>query len=379
MNLCFQKTKLNLLAACLVFTLSGCAGLSQRGVDSAVQGNGVMIKQIIIVADASISMSVENKLLQEMDFLRLFVKTMPEENYDAGFLAFNFDTAVLQHLQPFHRNSLSGQIPRLIKMGGDTRLDTAIRMIGKELKDASGKTAVLIVSDGMNIEEKSVMSAGQVLLASYPDEICIHSVHIGADVEGYALLRRISQWTKCGSSRSADLIKTSETMHSFVREIFFGIKTEMPEGRIEDEEAPQADSDEDGVPDAKDECPNTPKGAKVDSRGCWVIQNLQFDFDKYVIKPEFYPILDEVVSVLEKNAGVTIQIDGHTDSHGTEKYNQILSENRAKAVMQYLVVNGIGQERLRIKGWGESMPIKPNDSPENMALNRRVELNEATE
>jgi OOP family OmpA-OmpF porin len=99
-----------------------------------------------------------------------------------------------------------------------------------------------------------------------------------------------------------------------------------------------------------------------------------FDFDKYDIKPEAYPVLDEVVSVLNKNPEVEVEIQGHTDGVGSAEYNQTLSENRAKTVMDYLVRGGIEPNRLSSKGYGLTMPVAPNDTEEGRAQNRRVRL-----
>jgi OmpA-OmpF porin, OOP family len=135
-----------------------------------------------------------------------------------------------------------------------------------------------------------------------------------------------------------------------------------------------SDSDRDGVYDYKDKCPGTPVGVKVDSRGCWVIKGVHFDTAKWDIKPEFYPILEAVVTVLANNPDLDVEIEGHTDNSGSLEFNQKLSENRAKAIMEYFIKEGINPKRLPAKGFGLSQPIDTNDSPEGRAKNRRVEL-----
>jgi len=149
---------------------------------------------------------------------------------------------------------------------------------------------------------------------------------------------------------------------------------DTPQGVKVDEKGCPLDSDGDGVPDYRDECPGTPQGAIVDERGCWVIRGALFDFDKYVVKNRYYPDLDHVVEVMTKNPGVKIEIQGHTDNKGTQDYNQILSENRAGAVMSYLTRRGIDRSRMSIKGFSFNKPIATNETDEGRALNRRVEL-----
>jgi OOP family OmpA-OmpF porin len=135
------------------------------------------------------------------------------------------------------------------------------------------------------------------------------------------------------------------------------------------------DSDKDGVTDDRDKCPGTPEGARVDERGCWVV-DIQFDFDKSVVKPKYDPVLKQIADILKKHPEVkSVRVDGHTDSTGTEKYNQKLSERRAKAVKDHLIKKGgISASRLKSKGYGESQPIAPNTTKEGQAKNRRVEL-----
>jgi OOP family OmpA-OmpF porin len=134
------------------------------------------------------------------------------------------------------------------------------------------------------------------------------------------------------------------------------------------------DADEDGVCDDVDQCLGTPKGAKVDERGCWVIDTKYFDFDKAELKPMYYGSLDAVVNVMKANPDLKVQLDGHTCDLGKAQYNQKLSERRAKAVLDYLVNNGIDPQRLSWQGYGETQPAYPNTSEENRAKNRRVEL-----
>jgi outer membrane protein OmpA-like peptidoglycan-associated protein len=91
------------------------------------------------------------------------------------------------------------------------------------------------------------------------------------------------------------------------------------------------DEDGDGVTDDKDACPGTPRGIAVDERGCWAMSSdLLFDFDKAVIKTEYYPVLDETKTIFDQYPTMKVQIDGHADSTGPEGYNQQLSEKRAK-------------------------------------------------
>lgn len=99
-----------------------------------------------------------------------------------------------------------------------------------------------------------------------------------------------------------------------------------------------------------------------------------FDFDKSVIKPDFTDELDQAADLLAANDDVTVRIDGHTDSVGTDEYNMGLSERRAESVAAYLDGKGIARDRMTVAWFGESQPVASNDTAEGRAQNRRVEI-----
>ncbi len=142
------------------------------------------------------------------------------------------------------------------------------------------------------------------------------------------------------------------------------------------------DSDGDGVIDELDKCPDTPDGVKVDEKGCppaaeqgsIIFRNIQFDLNKATLGEGSYPILDEVTDYMKANAGVKMEVQGHTCNLGTAAYNLRLSDQRATTVRDYLVKNGVADDRLTAKGYGLTQPIAPNDKEENRAKNRRVEF-----
>ncbi|MCP4283589.1 MAG: OmpA family protein [Gammaproteobacteria bacterium] len=140
------------------------------------------------------------------------------------------------------------------------------------------------------------------------------------------------------------------------------------------------DSDGDGVMDADDRCPGTRAGAKVDSSGCEVVENLtvnlvedEFDFDSAALKPAMEDALDELAARIKASKGhEQLTITGHTDSVGSEGYNMGLSERRAQAAAAYLEASGI--DSISTNGMGESSPVGDNGTAEGRAQNRRVEI-----
>jgi outer membrane protein OmpA-like peptidoglycan-associated protein len=105
-----------------------------------------------------------------------------------------------------------------------------------------------------------------------------------------------------------------------------------------------------------------------------VLENIFFEFNKTNLLPESYSELDKVGAFISKNNIQLIEIGGHTDSEGSESYNQKLSEGRAKSVVDYLRAKGIPPEKMRAVGYGESKPIDTNRTEEGRAINRRVEF-----
>ncbi len=104
------------------------------------------------------------------------------------------------------------------------------------------------------------------------------------------------------------------------------------------------------------------------------VRPIFFDFDKSDIKPESFPIIDEIVDQMMSRPKLRLEIQGHTDNVGTVEYNQSLSERRAKAVFDALVERGVDSKRLRWRGFGLSHPIAPNDTEEGRAKNRRTQF-----
>ena len=112
----------------------------------------------------------------------------------------------------------------------------------------------------------------------------------------------------------------------------------------------------------------------IEANASIVLKNIFFDNNQYDLKPASQIELAEVVQLLRENPKVSILISGHTDNVGGAKTNLLLSENRAKAVVAYLTAQGIAAARLSAKGFGDTQPVKPNDSEAGKAMNRRTEL-----
>ncbi len=111
-----------------------------------------------------------------------------------------------------------------------------------------------------------------------------------------------------------------------------------------------------------------------EERKQFVLENLLFETNSAIIKESSYPILDKLIEYLKYEEENSFEISGYTDDVGSEQSNQLLSENRAVAVVNYLVEHGIAHERLIAKGYGELNPISDNSTEEGRAKNRRTEI-----
>ena len=152
-----------------------------------------------------------------------------------------------------------------------------------------------------------------------------------------------------------------------------------------------ADRDLDGIVDASDKCPDEPesKNEYLDDDGCpdvrpamvritqdqiEIKEKIQFEVAKSRILPVSYGILNQVAQVMRDYPNIAIRIEGHTDSDGSDAYNLKLSQQRAAAVLDYLVSQGLDAKRMGSVGLGETQPIDTNRTSDGRATNRRVEF-----
>ena len=101
---------------------------------------------------------------------------------------------------------------------------------------------------------------------------------------------------------------------------------------------------------------------------------INFAYDSAEVQPQFRRTLDQVASTLAEYNQTYIDVYGHTDSTGSDAYNQQLSERRAISVADYLAGRGVQSARIATRGYGETQPVANNDTPEGQAANRRVEI-----
>jgi OOP family OmpA-OmpF porin len=151
----------------------------------------------------------------------------------------------------------------------------------------------------------------------------------------------------------------------------------VPAPAPEPRPTPPADTDQDGVVDSRDRCPGTPRGVAVDADGCEqkgsiTLEGVMFELNSADLTAESRPVLARVADDLKKYPRLRVELQGHTDSSGSDEYNLKLSERRAQAVRDYLIAQGVSSEQVEARGYGETQPIASNSTAEGRARNRRV-------
>jgi OmpA-OmpF porin, OOP family len=337
------------------------------------------VDNFMVLFDSSSSMGNKYNGQEKLAIARAVVSsmnlTLPELTFTAGMRTFGHCSSVTREpsvlvygLTKYTTAGLGSAIDGVTCAGGITPLGSAVAGAHEDLKGVSGKTALIIVSDGKDLVH-SPKAEIENMAADFGNRLCVYTIQIGDDPAGAKSLEQLTTVTDCGFASTAGNLAPASNMAKFVEQVFLSpapIPVAAPQ--------PFIDSDGDGVPDHLDKCPGTPKGAKVDAEGCWIIGTIHFDFDKAEIMPDAIPVLNEIGNVMRKNSGLNMNINGFTDNIGTLEYNRKLSERRAQSAKNYLVEKGIDGNRFSINGFSYTMPVSSNDTQEGRRMNRRVEF-----
>ncbi len=276
-----------------------------------------------------------------------FKMTAGLRTFGRGYGLFSINsTDLIYGMTDYTKPGMKEGLGKITFAAGNTPLSLAIDAATADLQSVEGDIAVIIISDGMS-NAGDPIEAAENMKKTYGDRICIYTILVGDDFEGYKTMRDIANAGECGFMVKTPQITTPEGLTDFVRKVFLGY-------RVEAQPAPE------------------PEPYKVVEKV--VLNAVMFDLDKSDIKPTFYPVLDEAIEILQKHASKNVLIEGHTCSLGSDAYNQGLSERRATSVKKYLIDKGIKPQRLRINGRGETKPVADNATEDGRKRNRRVEF-----
>ncbi len=332
-----QCKKVSVCVVVILFVVLGFAGFSQAKlvpkVDSFVlfvDQSGSMYMHHKQVADLKIRMA--KKVLSDMN------RIIPELGYQGAVELFAPLQEVLAptvYKRVVFGNAIAKIREDLEVYGRMTPMGPGIKGLDPLLSRIQGRKAVIVFSDGEANLGPDPVGEAKALVNKYPG-LCFHVVSFADSPKGKKILEQINKLGKCVMADGPTLLYNGAALEQFVKDVFY-----------------------DEVPDKEEAI---------------VLRGIHFDFDKYNIKPEWIPVLDEAVEILKKHPEIKVVIEGHTDSIGTVAYNQKLSERRAKSVYDYFVKKGIDPNRMKMVGYGELRPKADNKTAEGRAINRRVEL-----
>ncbi len=231
----------------------------------------------MIILDASSSMgdtyNGNNKFVIAREIVNRINQTLPELDQNSGLRSFGHSKAVSDKatmlfygMEAYSKNALKEKLKMISSVGGTSPMYKALAEAGQDLKGVSGKTAVIIISDGQeenDLASPVTLAAAQALKDQLGSELCFYTILVGDDAKGVVLMEEISRIGMCGFSTNEDKLLTGDGIIQFVKDVFLTQK-EMPP-------MVPKDIDSDGVTDDMDKCPGSPEGAVVNADGCPIV------------------------------------------------------------------------------------------------------------
>ena len=387
----FSKTALFFLISAFLFS---CAGPKPRLIDPTFQAMDLnsklqageyeqKIDNFYVISDRSGS---KGKTYQRQmkfdiayDFLSRMNSSIPDmeltsalRTFGASFNPFAKETHLIYGPTSYSKQGFQEALGSGYQQsGGLSPADEALDAANTDMMPFQGKTALIFVGDGQ-YKGTDPVAAVRGIKDNYGENVCVYPVLVGGGLpESVAKMKEMAEVGGCGFYQTARNLDSPQNLAGWVEAVFLA----KVEKKAEVVPPPKpGDSDGDGVTDDIDQCPNTPMGAPVNDRGCWLIDNIYFDFDKSDLKPEFFASLVQIADVMKQNSDITVQIGGHTDNLGTEKYNEVLGDKRAMAAKQFLLDQGISEDRIATSSFGYSMPAATNETEWGRSENRRDEF-----
>ena len=279
-------------------------------------------------------------------------KVTPELGYKSGVTAFAPYKSV-SGATTYSTGSL-GAAASGIKppFNAETALGDGLAALDPEIGQLSGKTAVILFTDGVSNKGSDPVAQAKSLYGKYGNNVCIHVVSYADKSKGQEVVNGLKALNGCSVMVEGESLTSEAALNQFARAVLY----------------------EEVIPKPAPPPPPPPKPAPVPVAKEVVTFNLLFGFDKYAITDDMIPVLEQVKIILEEDSTTDFVLSGHTDSTGPEDYNQGLSERRAGSVKDWLVENGVPESRLTAVGYGETQPKYDNETREGRRLNRRVEL-----
>ena len=313
--------------------------------------NGELNKKVgnfLVLLDASSTMADKTKsggknerrkLPLAKDLIKCMNETIPFIFMNAGMRAFgpyHSEEGLIYGMISYSKAGINDAALSVESTGGTTPIARTILDARKDLQGTTGKTAVILFSDGKNSITGDPIAEAVGMKKQFGKDLCIYTILLGNDPEGKKYMDGIAKAGECGFATNADTLLTVNGMTDFVTNVFFT--------KIEQKEEVS------------------------------IMLLVEFDFDKDHVKSYYHSDILEVANFLKTYPETNIVLEGHTDSQGKEGYNLNLSKKRAESIKKYMVDTfGISVSRISTKGFGMSQPVATNSTKEGRKQNRRVE------
>ncbi len=312
------------------------------------------VDNFILFVDYSGSMAMNSEALKTVkikhakELIGRMNAEIPALKYQGGMATFA-PYEVLQAPKAYDKASIAAANAKLKTdyeiYGRNTPMGAGLKDLDPVLAKFSGKTALIIFTDGDSNYGTDPVAEAKALYAKYPN-LCIHVVSYADNARGKMVIDEIRAISRCTVAGDAKGLGDAATLKKFVKDVFYDVEADAPRAM-----APM-----------KAECETITFG------------NLNFGFDKFQITKEMEPALEQALAILKDSKCQKFTIEGHTDNVGGVPYNQKLSERRAGSVAKWLSDHGMSASRLNPVGKGKLEPKFDNKTEEGRHLNRRVEI-----
>lgn len=318
------------------------------------------VDNFLVIFDDTRSMGLDRHWESKLDKAKIVAtnmnNTIPNLKLQAGMRVFGpmsysmKDGSALQYgMTAYSKSGLGDTVNSVTSTGGNTPMTRAIEMANGDLDKTQGDIAVIVISDGEENIKVPATVAARALKDKYKDRVCIYTILIGDSQEGRAAMKSIAQAGGCGFATDEEAVSTPSGMAAFVEKVFLK---------------------------KAEKAVVTPPAAPVEEKKqCFTVElKVEFEFDKSVVRPQYYKNLTEFADLVRANPDYKVNLEGYTCSIGSDAYNMKLGQRRADSVRNYLLTHfkDIDPARLTAISYGKTKPVASNETKEGRERNRRV-------
>jgi|AntAceMinimDraft_11_1070367.scaffolds.fasta_scaffold00242_17 OOP family OmpA-OmpF porin len=354
----YKNSVRNLLVALPLLALAACSStpytpVAQQGDPIDANAYTKKVDTFVVLLDTSGSMKAEDggrpRMFNAEDWTASFGNAVPPMDFQSAIITFGKGAtgscigygiaSTLYGPATFDAAGFAKALGSLECAASTTPIAEAIDATTTLLAEDTGKTAVIIVSDFNWNDPDVVMASLAELKSQHPNNICVHTVKVGSDMQHDAMISSLTDASGCDSAVAASAVASGPALSTFVASTLL-----------------------------------TPKVLEYTAHT--VSAEVLFDFDKSVLKDQGKVELQKLGQIIMGQGMSVGDIDvvGHTDSVGSDAYNEALSVRRAQAVKTFLVGGGISPGIIDVIGMGKREPVASNDTAAGRSLNRRVDI-----